>query len=149
MCESLIDLIKILDESFESERIENKKSVEEALQSIETYINLKEIRTCYRNKLTGEVIANSEQEEKFVWLKDDNKMKFIVKKENRNSNEYYIFLSEVVLEALKSKLTNLKELKCDSKLIGFMFALIKLLKCHSNTRSNNRAIISDYKSTFA
>lgn len=131
-------MIEILNEN---EGNKNK----DILQPIEIYTGLKEIRTCFRDKRTGQVISNSEQEKKFFCLKEDGKIKFYSIYGSEDSDEYYFMLSEVILEALISKQPNLKKLnhylKIDRR---FLYVVNKMLKSKSTT--NYKSIILDYKS---
>ena len=124
-----------------SEIIDDKAT---RMQPIEIYSGLKEIRTCYRDKRTGKVIANSEQERKFFCLKEDDKIKVCSIEGSEESDEYYLQLSETILDALQSKSPQFKQLLDYTKIERrFMFVLNKLLKSSSIT--NYKSIISDFK----
>lgn len=140
-----MELIKYLDESFAVENEDDEEKATEVMRSIEVYTNLNEIKTCFQDKRSGEVISNSEREKKFVSLKEDRTIKFCARKGTDDSDEYYFCLSEVILEALQSKLPQLKNLNVNAKIQRhFVFVVNKLLKSHAKTDYNS--IVSDYKS---
>ena len=137
--------MKYLDESFAVENEDDEEKASEVIKSIEVYTNLNEIKTCFRDKRSGKVISNSEREKKFACLKEDAKIKFCSRIGTSDSDEYYFFLSEVILEALQSKLPQLKNLNVNAKIQRhFVFVVNKLLKSHSKT--DYISIVSDYKS---
>lgn len=134
-----------MDENFAVEQEDNEEKAKEVIRSIEIYTNLNAIKTCIRDKRNREVISNSERDKTFVCLKEDGKVKFCARKGTDNSYKFNFFLSEVILEALQTKLPHLKILNDNAK-IQRNFILVVSLLLKSNSRIEYKAIVSEYKS---
>ena len=134
-----------MDENFAVEQEDNEEKAKEVIRSIEIYTNLNAIKTCIRDKRNREVISNSERDKTFVCLKEDGKVKFCARKGTDNTYKFHFFLSEVILEALQTKLPHLKILNDNAK-IQRNFILVVSLLLKSNSRIEYKAIVSEYKS---
>lgn len=114
------------------------------------YTDLDNIKTCFIDKRNGKRVTNSLSEKKLVCLKETNngefsEIKLFVVKGSKNSDEYFFYLAEAILESLQVKLMHLKQLQNEPKAERrFVFLLGKLIKCESSDMYDS--IISEYKS---
>lgn len=144
----LSNCISQLDGNFGLKKeTQDVKTLQDLMDKFLIYTDLDEIKTCFYDKRNGQMINDSEREKIFVCLKsgEDGKIKFYVKRGNMDTEDYYFYFAETILESVQDKFAHLHELRSNAKTgRRFLFLITKLLKCE--TTDEYITIIANYKS---